>query len=375
MAKKVYTIKSIFEGLAPSALFGATGEFQAALGIDPDMPLTDDSTDKKTGGAIRPVNYTSFSGAEVTSYPIAILTTPKTSLVYVVLANGRIISYTSSFASETLIGTVSGGVANGAFYYNNYIYVIGTTNVSRYGPLDGVAALTDGVWTGATLGSLTALVNTTYPTGKLGVSYLNHFGVTHVDGCAYFLDYKDGIGMVHRISTKKVTAEGDTNGTVIASAYNVLDLPFNYMPMTISSYGNNLIVAASFTSNGTIVQGKAALFFFNPSDTTPSFYQILNLPDSICSGLKYNNGILYGLSGDLAGGYRLWQYIGGDSIQTLKIIEEGYPPLQGAVDAVGSRIVWAADNSVPVAASGLYGYGTKSDLFPRGLHHIAAATF
>lgn len=372
MAKLTLTINSIFEGLTPSAMFGAKDQYQTAIGIDPDMPLTDQSTDVKTGGAIRPVNYAAFSGANVTSYPIAIITTPKNTNTYVVLANGRLISYNSSLASETLIGTVSGGVANGAFYYNNYIYITTTTDISRYGPLDGTPALVDSVWTGATLGSLTALTNTTYPTSLLSASYLNHFGCVHVDGAAYFLDYKAGVGMVHKIKTKKTTNEGDTND---GSAYNILDLPFNFMPFAITSYGNDMVVSGSFTINGSIVQGKAALFFFNPSDTTPSFYRILSLSDSICSALKYTNGNLYGLSGDLDGGYKLFHYIGGESIEILKIIEEGNPPLQGAIDAIGNKIVWAADTTYPVVTSGLYGYGSKSDLFPRGLHNIAVTTF
>lgn len=372
MPRKTIRIESIFDGFMPSALFGQSDQYQVGVGIDPDMPLTDTATDVKAGGVIRPVNYASFSGANVTSYPIAILTTPKDTKIYTVLANGRLISYTSAFGSETLIGTVTGGVAGGAFYYNNYIYIPTTTNVSRYGPLDNNPALADSVWTGATLGSQTALTNTTYPTTLLSTGYLNHHGVSHVDGAAYFLDYKAGVGMVHKIKTSKTTDEGDTNN---GSAYDVLDLPFNYIPVTIESVGNDMVVSGSYTTNTTLLQGKAALFFFNPADTTPSFYRIVHLPDAICSALKYVNGTLYGLSGDLNGGYRLFRYVGGDTIETLKIIEEGNPPMQNAISAIANRIVWAADITYPFTASGLYAYGSKSDLFPRGLHHIALSSF
>lgn len=373
MSKVEIKIEDIFEGLMPSSMFEQKkGQYQLAIGIDPDMPLTDNSTDVKTGGAVRPVNYTAFSDSVVTSYPIAIITNPKDTYIYVVLANGRLVRYTSAFASETLIGTVSEGVANGAWYYNNYIYITGTTNVSRYGPLNGTPALVDGVWTGSTLGTLTALTNTTYPTSLLSTSYLNHYGISHVDGQSYFLDYKDGVGMVHCINTKKTTHEGDTND---GSAYNILDLPKNYKPFSICSYGDDMVVSASMASSSSLRQGGAALFFFNPADTTPSFYRKVTLPDMICSALIYTNGQLYGMSGDLNGGYKLIHYIGGESVETLKIIEEGNPPLQGAVSAVGNRIVWPADTTTPITATGLYGYGSKSDLFPRGLHHIAVATF
>ena len=66
--------------------------------------------------------------------------------------------------SATTIGTVTGNVANGAEIYNDYLYITTGTDVSRYGPLSGSPALTNSVWTGATLGSQTALTNTTYPT-------------------------------------------------------------------------------------------------------------------------------------------------------------------------------------------------------------------
>lgn len=373
MGKIKLTIDSIFEGQTPSYAFGSKNQYLAGIGIDPDMPLTDDTTDVKTGGAIRPVNYTAFSGTEVTSYPVAILTTPKNTNVYTVTANGRLISHSSALASGTSLGVVSGNVASHATYYNNYIYISTPTDVSRYGPLDGTPALTNAFWT-STL-SLTALTNTTYPNSLLSTPYPNHFMTTHVDGCLYILDYASGKGMVHKISTKKSTYEGEINGTTIASAYNILDLPFNYMPMTISSFGNDLVLAASFTTNSTIMQGKAALFFFNPADTTPSFYRTVNLPDAVCTGLKYINGTLYGISGDLGGGYRLWQYAGGDTVEILKIIESGNPPFPQTVDAVGNRIVWAADTIFPIVTSGIYAYGSKSDLFPRGLHHAAITIF
>lgn len=372
MAKVTFTIDDIFSGWMPSAQYGQKGEYLTSIGIDPDMPLSDSSSDIKTGGAIRPVNYVAFSGANVTAPPVAIITTPKNTNVYVVLTNGRLISYNSSLASETLIGTVSGNVAQGAAYYNNYIYIMTGTNVSRYGPLDGSPSLTDSVWTGATLGTQTALTNTTYPNTLLSIGYLNHFGIVHVDNALYFLDFKAAVGLVHKIKTKKVTAEGDTDD---GSAYGVLDLPFNYLPLALSSYGNDLVVSASFTTSGTILQGKSALFFWNPADTIPSFYRKVDLPDAICSALKYNNGTLYGLSGDINGGYRLFRYVGGDSIESLKIIEEGNPPLQGAIDCVANRVIWAADTTYPMVASGLFAYGSKSDMFPRGLHHIAVSGF
>lgn len=369
-------IESIFEGFMPSATFGAANEYLQAVGIDPDVPLTDAAADIKTGGMIRPVQYTAFSSTEIDSPPIAIITNPKNTLTYVVLANGKLVSYTSALTSAAAvsIGQVTGSLARGAFYYNNYIYILGTgasqTDISRYGPLNNSPSLVNGVWTGATLGSLTALTDTSYPTTLFSLGYLNHHGFVHVDNYAYFLDFKAGVGYVHAIKTKKTTDEGDTND---GSAYNVLDLPFNYVPITACSYGNDIVVAATLTTNTSINQGAAALFFWDT--TSSSFYRIVKLPDVICSCLKYVNGVLYGLSGDLSGGYRLFRYVGGDTIETLKIIEDGYPPLQGAIESVGNRLVWGANTTLPIISSGLYAYGSKSDLFPKGLHHIAISGF
>lgn len=370
--RKQIVIDSIFEGFMPSATFGGKGQYLHAIGIDPDVPLTDAANDIKTGGMIRPVAYSSFSSTEIDSYPVAIIPNPKNALTYVVLANGKLVSYTSAFTSAgaTSIGQVTGSVAKGAFYYNNYIYITTGTDISRYGPLDNSPSLTNGVWTGATLGTQTALTNTTYPTTMFSLQYLNHFGFAHTDNIAYVLDFKAGIGYVHAIGTTKTTNEGDTDD---GSTYGALDLPFNYLPITGESFGNDIVIAGSLTTNGTINQGGAVLFFWDT--TSPSFYRMVKLTDAICSVLKYVNGTLYGLSGDLTGGYRLWRYIGGDTVQTLKIIEDGYPPMQYAVDAVGNRLVWAANTTTPLVTSGLYAYGSKSDLFPRGLHHIARSGF
>ena len=170
MATKTLKINQIFKGHSASQYFGADGTYNTSTAIDPDLPIV--STDVRTSGYIVPVGYSKFSGANVNAPVIRMITNPKNTLVYSVLTNGRLISYTSAFGSETLVGTVSGGVAKWAEYYNNYIYIFTGTDVSRYGPLNGAPSLVDGVWTGATLGSLTALTNTTYPSLR-GVSY--HF--------------------------------------------------------------------------------------------------------------------------------------------------------------------------------------------------------
>lgn len=371
MAKQYISIEQIFDGMMPSANFGKEGQYLAGIGIDPDMPVTDSAV--KTGGVIRPVKYAKFSGSEVNSHPVAIITNPKNELTYTILRNGKLISHTSGLGTEVLVGTVAGSQASHGFYYNNYIYILGTgashDDVSRYGPLDGSPSLVDNVWKGSTLGTQTALVDSTYPATRHSVQFLNHFGWGHIDNKAYFLDYKAGVGYVHFIKTLKTSAEGDTND---GSTYGALDLPYGYLPMVGESYGNDVVVAGSPGTGTVITQGRAVLFFWNTADD--SFYRAVPLPDPICTGLKYDNGILYGISGNLSGGVRLWRYVGGDTIETLKYIEEGHPPLQSAVDYFGNRIAWGAFGSYPVPFAGLLAYGSKSDLFPRGLHNIAVSS-
>jgi hypothetical protein len=376
--RKYYQINSIFEGWQPVTVAGKPGQFLTSIGIDPDVPLSDVSTDIKTAGVLRPVKYAKFSGSNVTSYPIAIIKNPKNALTYTVLSNGRLISYDSAQASETLVGTCAGSSARGAFYYNNYIYILGTgashDDASRYGPLDNSPALTDGVWKGATLGSQTALTDTTYPTTRNSVSYLNHAHYVHVDNKAYFVDFKNGQAYIHYIKTQKVTDEGDTNnGSTYGSPSGASFLPFNYYPTAIWGFGNDIVIAASPTTNGTLDQGGAELFFW---DTTSSnFYRrVLVGGDPICTVVRYHNGILKGVSGSLAGGVRHWQYLGGDQIETLKYIEEGNPPLQNAADIFGERFVWGGYQTYPDFAAGLFAYGSKSDLVPRGLHQIAVSS-
>lgn len=369
MAIKQITIDNIFGGQSPSFSFGEKGQFLTSIAIDPDVPLTDASTDIKTSGVIRPVGYAEFSSTEIDASPIAIINTPKNALTYVVLNNGKLVSYNSSLASPTSIGQVSGNSAFGAAYYNNYIYIFTGTNVSRYGPLDSSPALTDSVWTGSTLGTQTALTNTTYPTTRHSVAYLNHFAKSHIDNKLYFLDFKNGQGLIHFIKTSKTTNEGDTND---GSTYNALDLPFGYYPYSLDSYGNTLVIAASPTTDNSIAQGKAALFFWDT--ISQSFSRVVQIPDPLCTAVLYQNGILYGLSGSTQGGVRLFKYIGGDAIQTLKYIEEGHPPLQGAIEGFGNRIMWGAFTTYPDNSASVYAYGSKSDLFPRGLHNIARST-
>lgn len=368
---KTLRINSILNGTSPSRYFGADGTFDQSLAVDPDFPIVGSAI--RTSGFAVPIGMADFTGANLTSRAVSIINTPKNTLTYVVCSNGRLISYDSSLGSETLIGTVTGGAASSGVYYNNYIYIFTPTNVSRYGPLNNSPTLVDSVWTGATLGSLTALTNTTYPTFN-GVSIPNHVGKVHGDNSLYFTDFINGQGLIHRINTRKVTDEGDTNGATVPSAYNVLDLPFGFYPTAIESMGTLLVILGNYSSDGTVNQGKAAFVIWNPTNTTTFSEGPIFLADPLATALLNVNGRIYIWSGNGQNGFRLSRYVGGESVTDIALFEEGFPPLSQAVDAIGNKVIWGGTTTVPATSACVWSYGSKDSRLPSGIQNIMKTT-
>lgn len=361
-------IKSVLGGISSSRYVYGDGQYESAVAVDPDFPI---GTGVKTSAAIVPTVYEEFSGANISGYPNWLTTTTKNTNLYAYASDGKFVSYNSSLASETLVGTPTSGAGNGMAYYNNYIYLATPTNISRYGPLNNSPALTNTVWTGATLGSLTALTNTTYPTVR-GTPLPNHAMHVHSDNSLYFCDYVNGQGIINRINTRKVTDEGDTNGTTVPSAYNVLDLPFGYYPTAIASYDTDLVIAAIRTTDSTINQGVGSLFFWDT--TSSSFYREVPIPDPLVTALKFSNGILYIWSGNAVNGVRISAYLGGQTIRQVAFLEEGTPPMAGAVDVIGNKVVFGGWTSYPTATASVFAYGSKNESLPKSLHCIARST-
>ena len=375
MAKKIIKIESINGGWASNARYAASDQFSWSEGIDPDKDIDTATGSPQPSGMLSPTAYSKFSGANVNKFPIAIITTPKDTNIYVVLKNGRLISYTSSFGSETLIGTVTGSNADGATYYNNYIYIFGTgaskDDVSRYGPLNNSPTLVDNVWKGATLGSQTALTNTQYPTLNFGGDLLNHWGHVHTDSALYFCDVVNGQGVIHKIKTTKTTDEGDTNN---GSTFNVLDLPIGFLPTDIESYGTDLIVLATSSSQTTVIQGLASLFLWDT--ISDSFYRQVPLLDSLATAIINHNGVIKIWSGAGTAGnvMRLSAYYGGFSVSELKGVTAGFPPAQGAVDFIGDRIIFGTSFSVSSTQGNqnqVLSYGSIYSGNRLGFHSIA----
>jgi hypothetical protein len=369
--KKTLKINSIFGGQAPSRYYGAEGTFDQSLSIDPDFPIA--SSAVRTSGFVVPIGMSAFSGAQVTSHVVSIINNPKNTLTYVVLSNGRLISYDSALGTETLVGTVSGGAAVSGTYYNNYIYIFKPTNVSRYGPLNNSPSLTDDVWTGATLGTQSALTNTTYPSFN-SVSIPNHIGHVHGDNSMYFTDFANGQGMLHRINTKKVTNEGDTNGTTVPSAYNVLDLPFGFYPTDIESFSTSVMIIGNYSSDGTINQGKSAFILWDPTNTSTFYLGPVFLEDPLATALLNVNGRINIWSGNGQNGFRISKYLGGESVTDIALFEEGFPPFATAVDAIGNKVIWGGTTTTPATSACVWSYGSKDSRLPNGVQNIIKTT-
>lgn len=367
MAQKKVTISSILGGHSVTEYFGQKDSYLSSIAVDPDMPV---GSSVKASGCLVPVVYEKFSGGNISQYPRWIINNIKNELTYVYAGDGKVVSYNSSLASETLVGTPTGGEGDGAAYYNNYIYFATPTNISRYGPLDGSPALVNNVWTGATLGSQTVMVDTAYP-GIGSLDMPNHPMHEHADGALYVGDVLNGQGIIHKIKTKKVTKEGDTND---GSSYNVLDLPFGWLPTDINSWGLDLAILAMQTSSDSIDQGKSALFIWETTNTDTFYRGPIFLPDPIGSALLNKNGRLFIWTGNTVAGCRLSEYIGGDSVSEVAFVEDGFPPFAGAVDAIGGRIVWGQTVSTPETAVTVMSYGSKNNRLPKNIHNIARAT-
>jgi len=368
-------INSILEGMSPARYFGVDGTFDQSLGIDPDFPIANSAT--RTSGFAVPIGMAKFSGSNVTGTVVSIINNPKNTLTYIILSNGRLISYDSSLGSETLIGTCAGSTASSAVYYNNYIYILGTgastDDVSRYGPLNNSPSLVDNVWKGATLGSQTALTNTTYPSFN-GVSIPNHVGHVHGDNSLYFTDFVNGQGQIHRIHTKKVTNEGDTNDTTVPSAYSVLDLPWGFYPTAIESFGTLIVILGNYSSSGTINQGKSAFVIWNTTNTLTFSEGPVYLADPLGTALLNVNGVIYVWSGNGQNGFRLSRYVGGESVTDIALFEEGFPPFATAVDAIGNKVVWGGTTTTPATSACVWSYGSKDARLPTGIQNIVKTT-
>lgn len=370
MPSKDFEIKveSILNGIAPSFGFSGDGQYNSALGVDSDFPASDSGV--QPSGYIRPTAMEKFSGANVDSAPLWLLTNPKDTNIYAFLNNGTFVSYNSSLASETKVTGLPNSTGNGGAYYDNYIYLGHTTNISRYGPLNGTPLVNHGYWiTGL---SKTALTNTTYPSIR-GITMPNHVMHKHTDSKLYFIDVlgdtavNTNKGTIHAISTTKTTVEGDTNN---GSAWNALDLDYGEYPTALASYQTSLAIGVIEGTNTTVRQGNAKVFFW---DTTSSSFQLEiddEFVDPLITAMLNVNGILYVASGSATGGCRISRYVGGYTHEEVWYNQDVFPPLQGAFADLLKRVVFGSATTYPEASASVFAIGGQ---LTQGTHNILRA--
>lgn len=362
-------IKTILPGFSSSENVRKKGEFGASLGIDPILPDTDGGI--RPSGIIRPSQYTKFSGSNVNNVPLFIIVQPKTTTIYVILSNGRIISYNSSLASETLVNTVTGSIARGADYYDNYLYIARTLDIARYGPLNGSPSLTQSYWQGSL--SLTALTNATYPSIN-GVTIPNHFIWRHTDNKLYICDVlSSNKGCLHYIKTKKNTVEGDTDDS---SDHDALDLAYGWYPVIGCSFQTYLLVG--FIEGTSSPTKPARLILW---DTVSSSYEDVtvdrNFREPIISALQpLDDGsvLIYSGKGGTTKGCRVDRFYSLNTVQHIGYFADLYPPLQGAVDFYAGRSVFGSGCSIPATAGCVIANGSSIPDLPMGFHNIIKST-
>jgi len=362
MSEIPFKISSIFGGWSITDYFNTSGQFLSSVGIDPDMPSLD--TGNKPCGYIRPTAMEKFSGSPLNAMPMWILTNPKDARIYVVLSNGRILSYNSSLADETLVGTLTLCVGQGAEYYDNALYFRKNTNVARLYPLNGTPTLTQSYWTSSL--SLTAPRNQTYPTIN-GVKIPNGAMHRHTDNKLYFCDVlASNKGALHYIKTKKTTVEGDTNDS---SDHNALDFGYGEYPVDIETYQTDLVVALIEGVNTSKMRGK--LSFWDTSSDSYTSITSVEAPkeQEIFTAIRNVNGTLYAFSGFITGGCRVSKIVSGYSLEEVAYLPEEYPPIsKGAVDHIINRVAWGSNCIEPTVAPAVFSWGSKQQKLPMGLH-------
>jgi hypothetical protein len=372
MAEQRITIDSVLGGVAKSAYFAQKDQYQAAIGIDPDLPI-DEST-VRYEGFLRPTSMAKFSATEITGVPLWFVTNPKTTDTYLYANDGKVHTVASNLTMGTALNSgsaLSSSGGNGAEYYDNYAYFVKNTDIARYGPLNGAPSLSQTYWT-STLGK-TALTDTTYPTIN-GVELPNHPMYVHPgNNKAYIGDVVSNVGVLHLLATTKTTVEGDTDN---GSTYNALDTYYGWYPTTICHYGTEVVVGLIEGTDTTVKQKNAKIIFWDTTATTYGLFIDKELPDTLVTATRNVNGQLYVFTGNATGGCRVLRYAGGHTFEEMYYDSDAYPPLPGAVDALLNRVLWGGNVTDPASAAVVKSLGSKQTGFmsQRAMHVPYRAT-
>lgn len=350
-------IDSILGGQSTSQYYAGEQQFTNSVGIDPALPIDDSNTSYLPSGVLRPAAYQAISGnGNITKTPLFIQTNPKDNTVFVFAGSGDV--HVISASNLTLTAKLSSfGSTEGMAYYQNYMYFAKTADVARYGPLNGSPSFTASYWQG-TLG-LSALVDQGYPSTSMGHELPIHVMHRHYDALYFCSVSANDQGMLNMIKTSAVSVEGDSNN---GSALNVLDFGRGVYPTALETYNTDLAIALyEGTNDADYNQKPAQVAFWNTTASTYSKIISLEFPDPVITAMKNVNGVLYVWSGSLGngGGTRVSRFAGGYTFEEVAYLNAGDPPLAGAVDTDGARVVWGSHTLEPTASASVFALGAK----------------
>jgi len=350
---------------------GGEDQYQDAIGIDPEAIGSVGGVTGRTLGAIMPTfQETVLTTTTLGEAPMWVTGAARTTGVFVYGSSGTVYTLSNTLSLDGDQGGIvkpTSGVGNGMAYYNDYIYLSTPTNIFRFGRLSATAPTLSNYWiTGL---SNSALTNSDYPSTR-NITYPNHVLHPHNDGKLYIADYESSDtldiphgGLIHWLKTNSL-------GTEATSAFAELTLPPGFMPTAIESYGTDLAILctpqAIFSGGAIPKSGESALFLWDT--VSESYYRNIPIKESMATAMKNKNGELFILAGNIDTDCKLLKYLGGDSFQTLAVINSGSPPPQSAIEIFGNMICWGGNVSNPIVAAGVYSYGYRSGLLKPALH-------
>lgn len=346
---KPIIIESILGGESPYFNFGSPDEYQQSIGIDPDVAFS-----RYTPSGYMVPSFFSESASMGNNYPLWVITNPKDANYYIYTLFGSAYSFTAAGGNPTALsdgGSLSNASGNGSAYYDNYVYFAKNTTIARYGPLDGSPTFNGDYWVGSL--SKTRLTNTTYPAVNSfgGVTNLNHVMHRHGNGKLYFADIVGNQGVLHCISTKKTTVEGDTDN---GSAFNVIDFPYGYWPTALESFGTDMVVALYETNTSINSKQRAKIALWDPTNTD-TYKLITNdeFPDPFVAALINANGVLYTVSGiPGAIGARVCRYLGGYTFEQVAYLDYMSLPIPGGITASLNKVSFGSQSYRSGSAQG-----------------------
>lgn len=368
-------IQSILGGHSLMSNFGAKGQFQTSLALDPSLPIDFQAVSGiqiAPSGLLRQTSSRSdLLASVVNDTPLWIKTNPKDNNFYMYDFSGSVYAAGPLTLSGTALsdaGNMSSASGNGAEYYDNYMYFAKNTDIARYGPLNGSPSFNPSYW--QTTLSKAALTNTTYPKniwiglfhGTRTVNYPNHVMHRHSDGKLYIADVQGNQGTLHVISTTKTTVEGDTDN---GSTAQKLLFGYGLWPTVIESYGSQLVIALyeGQATTSTNKFGNAKIAFWDT--TSQSFNSItwVEFPDALVTGIKNVDGVLYFVSGNPDTlGFRVSQYVGGTTFKDVINFNDSAPPFAGAIDGASGQLIFGGATVRPETAGVVYSSGLAQNV-------------